>query len=128
MPIDEAPDTLDILNDVPTDSLRRVASWMATEARVMRRDTGNILYASTASVMLQKLVDARERTLRNPLEWEVIDSVRVIDPDGWRTEFTDTDGKHYPPQDWQTSINHIEWRARLVRSTVEPRGSDEHSG
>jgi len=127
MSTDEAPDTLDVLLDVPTDSLRKVASWMANEARVLRRNTGNILNASAVSVMLQTIVDSREQTLRLSAEWEVLDSVRVIDPDGWRDEF-EADGKHYSPQPWGTPINHIEWRARLVRSTMEPRRFDEHSG
>jgi hypothetical protein len=52
------------------------------------------------------MTDHRPRT---PAEWEVIDGIRVIDPDGWRV-----DGKSFDePISWD------EWQRRVGPSTCD---------
>jgi len=47
--------------------------------------------------------------LKLPAEWEVIDDVAVMDPDGW-------DRKNYDAS-WNTPINRDEWNQRMRVST-----------
>lgn len=48
--------------------------------------------------------------LKFPREWEAIDGVKVIDPDGW---------SHGSYQSWGTPISREEWERRLSTSTIE---------
>ena len=48
--------------------------------------------------------------LKLPAEWEVIDDVAVMDPDGW-------DRKNYD-ESWNTPICREEWILRMRQSTV----------
>lgn len=48
--------------------------------------------------------------LRTPSEWEQRFRIRVLDPDGWRS-----DGKP-----WDAPISRSEWEHRILRSTIGP--------
>jgi hypothetical protein len=56
--------------------------------------------------------EGAEPLWRTPSEWEAIDGVRVVDPDGWRGP----KGK-----DFTEPILRAEWDVRLNQSTVEER-------
>ena len=48
--------------------------------------------------------------LKFPREWEVIDRVKVIDPDGW---------SHGTYRSWGEKISREEWERRLATSTID---------
>jgi len=47
--------------------------------------------------------------LKLPSEWEVVDDIAVMDPDGW-------DRKNFK-ESWNTPIDYNEWSRRMARST-----------
>lgn len=50
-----------------------------------------------------------------PAEWEILDNIKVHDPDGWRGHLA---------KRWDEPITREEWDYRSVRSTIEmcPKG------
>ena len=46
---------------------------------------------------------------RYPSEWEVIDNIKVLDPDGWRMD----------NRPWDVPITREEWDRRMLRSTIQ---------
>jgi hypothetical protein len=48
--------------------------------------------------------------VRLPAEWEIVDDVAIIDPDGW-------DRRNYD-ESWNTPIDYEEWKVRMWRSTI----------
>ena len=49
--------------------------------------------------------------LKLPSEWEAIDGIAVMDPDGWdRQNFAES---------WATPISRDEWTERMSRSTCD---------
>lgn len=49
-----------------------------------------------------------EDVKRTPSEWEEIDKIKILDPDGWRKEDAPS---------WDTPISYSEWRQRMSVST-----------
>ncbi|BCW61897.1 hypothetical protein [Arthrobacter sp. StoSoilB22] len=52
--------------------------------------------------------DPEEKRL--PAEWEVVDDIAIMDPDGW-------DRKNFQ-ESWNTPITYDDWRSRMIRCTV----------
>lgn len=82
-------------------------------------DRPDTVYNGTVLPFDETLELAEGAVLRTPSEWETIDGVRVMDPDGWRGHNRLGDGLEYGPKEWDEPIVRDEWDHRMAMSTVD---------
>lgn len=88
---------------------RGSASWLnTTEFAELRREVNEY--------RLNEQICFGVGIVKPPIEW-MTDDIRIVDPDGWRTDFNYI-GVIYPAKDFNEPISEIEFKIRLSVSTV----------